>query len=51
MGNPFTEFKNALKKVLVNPTTRWITLAGFFRFFETFSIVYYLILCADNTLF
>lgn len=42
MGNPFTEFKNALGKVLVNPTTKWITLAGFFRFFETFSIVYYL---------
>lgn len=42
MWNPFTEFKNALGKVIENPTTRWITLAGTFRFFETFSIVYFL---------
>ena len=40
--NPFQEFGAALKEVMVNPVTKWNTIAGMFRFFETFSIVYFL---------
>ena len=40
--NPFQEFKDALAKVMTNPVTKWTTIAGSFRFFETFSIVYFL---------
>jgi len=40
--NPFQEFKDALAKVITNPVAKWTTIAGCFRFFETFSIVYFL---------
>lgn len=39
---PFKEFKDALAKVITNPVAKWTTIAGCFRFFETFSIVYFL---------
>jgi hypothetical protein len=40
--NPFQEFKDSLSKVITNPVAKWTTIAGCFRFFETFSIVYFL---------
>lgn len=41
-AGPFKEFKDALTKVVANPVTKWVTIAGCFRFFETFSIIYFL---------
>ena len=40
--NPLTEFKDSLAEVFSNKVAKWNTIAGMFRFFETFSIVYYL---------
>jgi sugar phosphate permease len=40
--SPITEFVDALKTVVTNKTARYITIAGCFRFWETFSIVYFL---------
>ena len=36
------EFMESLTDVWKNPVAKWNTIAGMFRFFETFSIVYYL---------
>jgi nitrate/nitrite transporter NarK len=36
------QFADALGQVVKNPVTRWVTIGGCFRFWETFSIVYYL---------
>jgi len=41
-ASPFQEFKDALALVFTNKTSRFVTIAGCFRFFETFSIVYFL---------
>lgn len=40
--NPLTEFKDSLSDVFSNKVAKWNTIAGMFRFFETFSIVYFL---------
>ena len=37
-----TQFSDALKQIITNPTARLVTIAGSFRFWETFSIVYFL---------
>lgn len=39
---PFKQFSDALYDVIKNPTARWVTIGGMFRFWETFSIVYFL---------
>ena len=39
---PLTQFVDALKDVINNPVAKWVTIGGMFRFWETFSIVYYL---------
>ena len=40
--SPVKKFTDALYDVYKNPVTRWVTIGGCFRFWETFSIVYYL---------
>ena len=40
--SPVKQFMDALKQVITNPTARLVTIAGCFRFWETFSIVYFL---------
>lgn len=40
--NPLTEFKDSLSEVFTNKVSKWNTIAGMFRFFETFSHVYFL---------
>ena len=39
---PVQQFKDALAQVWTNRTARYVTIAGAFRFWETFAIVYYL---------
>ena len=39
--NPFKDFVNSLKAVFKNPVAKWTTLAGMFRYFETFSVLYF----------
>lgn len=36
------EFKGAIVDLVSNPTARWVTLGGAFRFFEIFTLVYFL---------
>ncbi len=36
--NPFRQFWEALKEVLINPTSRWVTIAATFRFFAGYAI-------------
>ena len=40
--SPIAIFVDALAKVIYNPVAKWTTIAGCFRFWETFAIVYYL---------
>ena len=40
--NPFTQFVDSLKAVMQNPVSRWTTLAGMFRYWETFSVIYFI---------
>ena len=39
---PLKQFTDSLGDLISNPVAKWVTIAGSFRFFETFSIVYYL---------
>ena len=40
--NPLTQFVNSLKAVMQNPVAKWTTLAGMFRYWETFSVIYFI---------
>ena len=41
-GNVLTQFINTIKDLWGNPTAKWVTLGGSFRFFEAFTAVYFL---------
>lgn len=36
------QFKNTIVELMKNPTSRWVTLGGAFRFYECFTLVYFL---------
>ena len=40
--NPLIPFLNACEEILVNPTCRWVCIAGSFRFFGGYAIGYYM---------
>ena len=40
--NVFVQFANSIKELWKNPTAKWVTIGGSFRFFESFTIVYFL---------
>lgn len=40
--NPMREFAKTIKGLWMNPTAKWVTLGGSFRFFEAFTAVYFL---------
>ena len=39
---PLTQFLNAAKEIFINPTCRWVCIAGSFRFFGGYAIGYYM---------
>ena len=39
--NPLKQFVDSLKAVMNNPVAKWTTFAGMFRYWETFSVLYF----------
>ena len=41
-GSILNKFVNTIADLWKNPTARWVTLGGSFRFFEEFTFIYFL---------
>ena len=41
-GSLLENFVESITELLKNPTAKWVTLGGAFRFFESFTIVYFM---------